>query len=911
MLRRYRELADSRLAERIKEICYASWTTEPTTAQNAARALESLARFTPDQRVRAFWAWVTGIASITKGDLAGAVRELDVAEELLRKNDNPIESAQTGVAKLIALAMLGNYEEAIATGMAALRTFTRADDQLAAGKIEMNLSNIFSRQGKHRLAEKHCLSARERFRRIGAVDWQTMAENGLANTYAELNEFSKAERFYQRALASARSAGMRVTEAEIEASMGNLDLYRGRYAEALKSLEQSRRKYEKLKMPHQAAIAELEIADIYAELNLASEAVEIYRSVVPRLSRMKMRAEEARARANYGRAAAALNNVRTSRFQFRKSADLFRREGNPEGEGSVRLAESRQEIAQGNPGPARRAADEAARILGRSENERLKLAAALQQAEALRETDDRAPARRSLKRVLEQAETLDQHSIRLSALNALGKLAEAGGRPTKAESYYRGSVEIIERLRAPLAGEEFQIAFLSDKTEPHENLARLLIDQGRIEEAFTAVERARARVLSENVGGSGGTVSGPGEFNDQLADARERLNWVYKRIDRAAREDISQLQKDARRLEKQVASLTRRINSTERRGAASRGSEVPLHELQKKLGRGRSLIEYVKFGSRFSVFVIDANGIDFVADLASEGEIASLIDGLHFQFGSMRYGGQNLKAFLPELKRRTDVHLKRLHDLLFSPLLEHLGTRSRLVVVPAAALYYLPFQALFDGEAYLIESRELVYSPSAAVWHRLASKRRRSINNAMLMGFADESIPEVDREIFELRSVFPNSRAFTGSESTWRSYAETAPSSDIIHLACHGQFRPDNPTFSSLHLADGWMTVRDVCAKKIDAELVTLSACETGLNKLYAGDEIVGLARGFLTAGASSILLTLWSVNDAASTELMKQFYSGIQRGLGFATSLQSAQVNFIRNGSHPYYWSPFSLLGS
>ncbi|MBA2735603.1 MAG: CHAT domain-containing protein, partial [Pyrinomonadaceae bacterium] len=133
---------------------------------------------------------------------------------------------------------------------------------------------------------------------------------------------------------------------------------------------------------------------------------------------------------------------------------------------------------------------------------------------------------------------------------------------------------------------------------------------------------------------------------------------------------------------------------------------------------------------------------------------------------------------------------------------------------------------------------------------------------------------------------------------------------DVLHLACHGQFRAENPLFSSLHLADGWITVRDICSQKLQADLVTLSACETGLNKIFAGDEILGLARGFLSAGANSLVLSLWTVSDEATTELMKDFYENLQRGASVSASLRLAQVNFIKRNSHPYFWSPFALIG-
>jgi len=111
-------------------------------------------------------------------------------------------------------------------------------------------------------------------------------------------------------------------------------------------------------------------------------------------------------------------------------------------------------------------------------------------------------------------------------------------------------------------------------------------------------------------------------------------------------------------------------------------------------------------------------------------------------------------------------------------------------------------------------------------------------------------------------------------------------------------------------LSDGWVTVRDVYANKLNAQLVTLSACETGLSKVAPGAEILGLARGFLSAGARALLLSLWTVNDEATAELMGDFYSTLQRGADVSASLRIAQKRFIERGAHPYYWSPFFVIG-
>ena len=101
-----------------------------------------------------------------------------------------------------------------------------------------------------------------------------------------------------------------------------------------------------------------------------------------------------------------------------------------------------------------------------------------------------------------------------------------------------------------------------------------------------------------------------------------------------------------------------------------------------------------------------------------------------------------------------------------------------------------------------------------------------------------------------------------------------------------------------------------VVSQRLKASLVTLSACETGINKISAGEEILGLARGFLSAGVPSLLLSLWTVNEQAAARLMREFYISLQRGATSAASLQIAQKSFIKGGSHPYFWAPFVAIG-
>jgi len=137
-----------------------------------------------------------------------------------------------------------------------------------------------------------------------------------------------------------------------------------------------------------------------------------------------------------------------------------------------------------------------------------------------------------------------------------------------------------------------------------------------------------------------------------------------------------------------------------------------------------------------------------------------------------------------------------------------------------------------------------------------------------------------------------------------------AASADVLHLACHGQFRPDNPLFSSLQLADGWLTVRDAYSLELNCGLVTLSACETGASAVAPGDELIGLARGFFSAGAPSLLVSLWTVDDESTAALMTSFYTRLRAGDRPAAALRHAQRELLSDHPHPFFWSPFVLIG-
>ncbi len=183
------------------------------------------------------------------------------------------------------------------------------------------------------------------------------------------------------------------------------------------------------------------------------------------------------------------------------------------------------------------------------------------------------------------------------------------------------------------------------------------------------------------------------------------------------------------------------------------------------------------------------------------------------------------------------------------------------------------------------------------------------------LGDARLNLPNAEEEALEVAHLFPASRALVRKEATKSAVKELGSSFAILHFASHASFDPDSPLSSGLYLAkgnepDGRLTVSDLYAMHLDVELVTLSACETGMGKVLSGDDVIGLTRGFLYAGARSIVASLWPVDDAATAELMISFYQHLATD-GPRNALRLAQIETRQHHPNPRLWAAFQITGS
>jgi CHAT domain-containing protein len=171
-----------------------------------------------------------------------------------------------------------------------------------------------------------------------------------------------------------------------------------------------------------------------------------------------------------------------------------------------------------------------------------------------------------------------------------------------------------------------------------------------------------------------------------------------------------------------------------------------------------------------------------------------------------------------------------------------------------------------------------------------------------------------EREAKEIAAVYPKSSILLREQATKAKAISLSPDSDILHFAVHAEFNQEDPMSSALLLAkgqdaDGKLKAGEIFGLNLHANLVVLSACETGLGKISNGDEIVGLTRAFIYAGTPSVITTLWKVNDRASFELMKEFYANLKTSKKSA-ALRQAQLKTMKEFPQPFFWAAYGLTG-
>ncbi|HFQ93341.1 MAG TPA: CHAT domain-containing protein, partial [Anaerolineae bacterium] len=492
---------------------------------------------------------------------------------------------------------------------------------------------------------------------------------------------------------------------------------------------------------------------------------------------------------------------------------------------------------------------------------------------------------------LEQAEQRIAAALTISRENALpsltfqartlqGRLAASRQESGVARVAYDQAITELERLRGQLMM-EFRAEFLTDKQAVYEEMVQLCLADGQTADALRYVERAKSRALLDLITyrvdlGIRARAPEDEPLVERLTALRAERDRLYHRWHSEDKPDDAsghwndadrhRLQADVLALEKQITETWHRLlirNADYAQNAAM--WQVQVEDVQPELAGDTAVLEYFAAQGQLLLFVVTREAVRVVPLPGAAVQLPRLLNLLRLNNSTVARSRAEQR---PYLVQNAQSLLAKLHNLFLQPAISHVADKKRLIVVPHGLLHYLPFPALYDGERYLAEDFEVSYLPSSSLL-RYYRQVDTAVSGMTVLGHSAEGkLPYALEEAAQVAAL-GQGELYLEDEATAATLTAQAAGKRYVHLAAHGEFRADNALFSGISLADGWLTTLDVFNLRFRASLVTLSACDTGRSVISGGDELLGLMRAFLAAGAAALLLTLWAVDDRSTAVLM------------------------------------------
>ena len=543
----------------------------------------------------------------------------------------------------------------------------------------------------------------------------------------------------------------------------------------------------------------------------------------------------------------------------------------------------------------------------------------------------------------------------------LGQCLEKEGEDELAIVSYRKAIDVIEIMRSRVALDDYKAGFIRDKTKAYEGLLNLLYDRKEKEKSssydgqiFDVVERAKARSFLDELGQVGRSSQDPGdnEYRNEQASLSKKISLTISEL---IRPDLGEAQRNnlLAKLELEEDGYTSLLNrikteTTEDSQLAFPQAISALRIQKQHLDKRSAILEFYLGEKRSFGIVLTCDSL-ILRVLPSRAEIEN-----------------SLRAYLmllstpPQTSFRGIPAGRRIYKDLIYPFEDTLSQSiDHLIIIPDGILHYLPFEALVRDDAktaeprYLIELYDISYAPSASSLVYLMEKERLGQHKKTLLavgdpvyfsrnskmfkgrdrhedalrdiylndGFELSALPHSKREVHRVARCFPDEEVevLLGSQAKEEGI-KSRPLEEyrIIHFACHGFLDEKTPMRSALILTldddseeDGFLQAREISDLRLDADLVVLSACQTGKGRLENAEGVLGLPRTFFYAGARSTISSLWKINDKSTSEIMPEFYRYLAAGYNKARSLRLAKLNMLKSRfSHPFYWAAFVLNG-
>ncbi|MFC1889990.1 CHAT domain-containing protein [Thermodesulfobacteriota bacterium] len=535
-------------------------------------------------------------------------------------------------------------------------------------------------------------------------------------------------------------------------------------------------------------------------------------------------------------------------------------------------------------------------------------------------TGDRDEAVGHYNKAERMADEMELHSLRWKVFLKQGEYLQSEGELGAALEKYNAAIEVIEDVRNRLVIKEQKSGYIEDKIVVYERVIEILLKQKRFEEAFDYIERAKSRSFLDMIGSRLDLYQtedrelqiGLAGCEERLKKLRHNIAFEMKRVPANRDPHMEEWKSKSKEISDKKTEALREI---ERRNLSRKPlirPSISLQTIRGSLDSRIGVVEYFLLPKAVVLTYLSADDFLMKVIEIDRDVLSQRVEALN---GLVAKRDQS-----PEFEVYED-QIEELSHLLIRPLSGILDSCDVdvLYIIPHLFLHHFPFQILRYDEKYMVEKYNICYAPSSSLLGTFLERDNKnlSLTDGMLIGYNsndNQNGLNPEKVIIE-RIGFP-----TLAYERESRIKEVMSSRAIIHFAVHGWFDSYNPMFSYLEMKgdkeeDGLLEAYEVFDLDLDASLVVMSACDSGLGKVSRGDENIGLTWAFLYAGANSVVSTLWKVDSMGTAEFMKTFYQYLD-GHPKSEAIRLAQIDFIQGEKgkeryrHPYYWAPFMLSG-
>ncbi|MEG4458188.1 CHAT domain-containing tetratricopeptide repeat protein, partial [Microcoleus sp. N9_A1] len=804
-------------------------------------------------------------------------------------------------------------QEALKYYNQALPIMREVKNRSGEARILNNIGAVYNSISQPQEALKYYHQALLILREVGDSSGEAATLNNIGAVYNSISQPQEALKYYHQALPLIHEVKEHAGEATTLSNIGRVYHSISQPQKALKYYNQALPILREVGDRAGVAVILTNIGEVYNSISQPQKALKYYNQALPISREVGDRRGEAITLNNIGEVYNTISQPQEALKYYNQALPISREVGDRGGESATLNNIGLVYLRIGQPQEASKYFNQALPIL-RSVGDRAGEARILNNIGGVYNSISQAQeALKYYNQALPISREVGDRAVEATTLSNIGAVYQNAKQPTQAIEYREQSVKITLEMRSGLQRENRK-KFLEAESGPAIALTSLLIDQNQADRAFQWVNIATTADLADYTRLIDAKVANPqvqkaidewNQKNQQLQFLRRQLEDKFsENLSRQMRDLEAQVYRTAEEIRLEFPEVAELFETTPKDIAQLKASIAPDTVVIQPV-----LLTNVKnVPNTVALFVLTKDSLSVKKIAIDPAEFDKLLTEHR----------EEISNYLISDYRETGG---KLYDMLIRPIEDQIQALSpkQLSIIATGKLRYIPFETLYDRQnrKFLIQKYPINY---------LTRISTRSIPNSTLQGGVlalgnpnprePQNLAGSEEEVRNIAQSFPGSSAYIGNAATLDQFKTQAPRFPFLHLATHGCFQRGGcqklgMEENTLLFADSQFNIRDAALLGLqNTRLLTLSACQTAMQANSNGEEISGVAYVFERAGAQAVMASLWSVDDSATKDLMVEFYQNINKGMSKNEALRQAKLSQIERTPHPFYWSPFILIG-